>query len=257
MCSNKISGAIATMVAVLGTATTVEPATAQPCNGTASFADGRVQAGITFGNPTGAEPARDGTSSIGYQLALGMNGAFARFGNSVVLNTSSTGNRFVREGFGETTSDDASGIATTLAVGYGLSLRQVDVCAGAGLTRQSGPTLYRTCVPTQGGMGCSDPVKGSAHAWSFGASAGTTIRASRTLALVPFAGAALVKSSLNTDGDSPPALEENYGVINVGVGIVYKRLTVRKLNSFPVGLDGSARTGSLDIVVSMGRKSPR
>lgn len=228
-------------------------AEAQVCSGAAPFSSGFLRFGIGGGRIGAGFGGADGEPSVGARVSVGATqGLFGSVGSSMVLYSRS--NRFIREGLAKQATDDASAGNVSLAGGYAFSVspsRRVQVCPMAGLSNQNGPLLYSDCRPLpSGGISCSGGADGSARALWFGGSVGGLARVTRDLAFVPFAAAAHVNSKITAGGRN---VTDSYLEFTVGVGLLYKRLTLRPALSFPMGLEGGSGSLGIEFALNVGR----
>jgi len=186
------------------------PASAQLCNGAASFANGpiRVGAGADF---------TDGSKAVGAQLAFGAKqGAFANVGLSAV----------------NYDGVDERGTVVNVNGGYSMSLSKpgkAEFCPLVGFAWQSGPNVVTN-------FGTADV---SARAFGFGGSIGGIVNSTPEFDFVPFASVSYFtsKGTISFNGTSQTSTQD-YGEIGLGAGfVVNKVLTIRPAVTFPIGLD--------------------
>lgn len=230
-------------------------AQAQVCVGASPFSNGHVRVGVGSGSIGTGLGSADGEPSLGFHVAAGAaRGAFA----SVSASAGNSARRFIREQFAVEAADDALSGTVSLNGGYSVSrptLQLVELCPIAGFGLQSGPSMWRQCTPLAGGgIACGGAVQGSARALWFGGNIGLLQQVSPGLAVVPFAGAAYVISQIAEGGRSHTA---GYVDISLGAGLVIKRMTIRPTLSFPMGLEGSAKSVGFQFGVNIGPKSFR
>lgn len=230
-------------------------AEAQVCTGSAPFSNGHLRLGIGGGRIGAGFGGTAGDPSAGVRLSFGAaRGPFASLAASVVLYGSE--NPFVREGLATRTTDDASGGLVSFAGGYGISsARGVEFCPFAGFSGQSGPLSYDNCsTRAGGGTTCSGGAEGSGRALWFGGGLGLLANPSPTIALVPFAAAAYVRSTMTVRERNA---SEDYFELTLGMALVYKRLTIRPTLSLPIGLKQGGSSLGIEFAVNLGpRKSP-
>ncbi|HQZ18042.1 MAG TPA: hypothetical protein PKU70_05910 [Vicinamibacteria bacterium] len=240
---------------VLAITISARSAEGQVCTGAAPFSSGHVRIGVGGGGIGAGFGGTAGDASAGVRLSFGATrGPFASVAASMVLYGSE--NPFVREGLAKRTTDDASADLVGVAGGYGISLseaRKIEFCPLAGLLRQSGPASYDNCsTPTGGNTICSGGVEGSGRVLWFGGNIGVLMTGSPTFGLVPFAGAAYVSSQISVGERNA---SDGYVEVTVGVGLVYRRVTIRPTLTFPVGLEHGEPQVGIEFALNLGHKS--
>jgi hypothetical protein len=246
---------VRSVVVGLAIAIATVPAEAQVCNGSAPFSNGLVRLGVGGGRMGAGFGGADGKPGLGLRVSLGAKqGAFGSVGASRALYSSSSSNPFIRKGLAEDTVDDAASGHVSFWGGYSIAVpasRKFELCPFAGLSNQSGPSLALCSPLPGGGRSCNGAGRGSGRAIWFGGSAGGLSRVSAHLSLVPFAGAAYMNSRITASGRSAT---DDYVEITAGLGIVFKRLTVRPALSVPMGLEEGSSSFGLEFAFNLGSK---
>lgn len=196
---------------------------AQTCLGLAPFSSGGVQIGASgdFGNDS---KAFSGNLTFG-----SAKGAFAGVSVGTISYDGIDGN---------TTAVGAS-------VGWQAPLgtdSRIQVCPGFGAARGFGPDNIE-------GSGADLSTWAAFAGMQLGVSTGTNPQ----LRIVPTAGAALVLSTLELDGDmgGGPDEMDTYGLLTLGLGFVLSsRVSVRPAVDVPVGLEDADPTFSILVAIN-------
>ncbi|HET9425957.1 MAG TPA: hypothetical protein VFO55_11335 [Gemmatimonadaceae bacterium] len=183
-------------------------ASAQMCNGTASFSAGRMRAGVglSFG---------DGYSTIDGEFAYG-----ARSGlyGGATLNLIDY----------ENTTESATGFGLNggkaMLIG---TAKKVEMCPQVVLNFSSGPNVGTTEI--------------SSSSLGAGVSFGTLMNASTSFDLVPFGGAFIRRNAMEVTNGTTTAEDSDVDLdLAVGAGFVFgKKWTLRPAISIPVTADGA------------------
>jgi hypothetical protein len=236
----------------LATAMITGSAEAQICTGAAPFSSGLVRIGAGAGGVGAGYGGADGNpSSVGFRVSLGAKqGPFASVRTSSVLYLDSP-NPFIREGFAKDSVYEGSNVG--FSGGYGISLsasRRIELCPVAGLTNQSGPYFDCSVLPRR--IDCTGGSRGSGRAFWFGGSIGALSKPSPSFAFAPFAAAVLANSKISASARS---FTDDYMEITVGLGLMYRRLTIRPTLSVPFGLEEGSPSVALEFAFNLGPKT--
>lgn len=201
-------------------------AAAQACNGTASFAAGKMRF-------SGQAAFVDGANTVGPNLAFGaQQGAF---GNASfdVIQVDQIDSNGMRLGVG-------GGWQLPLGEGSRGGASRVQVCPVAAFGYTSGPDV--------------GPASISGTDLSAGAMLGAAVSLSPTVDLVPFGGLSLVRvsSRVELDGESVSGSDTG-GLLNFGSGLAFsQRYTARLSVGLPLSLGSDDTTIGLGFGVNFG-----